>query len=138
MPKWPAKFGGPGWTPTQHYIWEQETAKANIPFDIPFGLGMLAPILMGYGNEEQQERFLPAIRERTVNWCQGYSEPGAGSDLANLKTKAVLSEDGTYYTVNGCCRSHQNCSLSPFFHYWAKSVNNLHISISVLHLAITS
>ena len=56
---------------------------------------------MGYGNEEQQERFLPAIRERTVNWCQGYSEPGAGSDLANLKTKAVLSEDGTYYTVNG-------------------------------------
>ena len=101
VPKWPAKFGGPGWTPTQHYIWEQETAKANIPFDIPFGLGMLAPILMGYGNEEQQERFLPAIRERTVNWCQGYSEPGAGSDLANLKTKAVLSEDGTYYTVNG-------------------------------------
>ena len=101
VPKWPAKFGGPGWTPTQHYIWEQETAKANIPFDIPFGLGMLAPILMGYGNEEQQERFLPAIRERTVNWCQGYSESGAGSDLANLKTKAVLSEDGTYYTVNG-------------------------------------
>ena len=101
VPKWPTKFGGPGWTPTQHYIWEQETAKANIPFDIPCGLGMLAPILMGYGNEEQQERFLPAIRERTVNWCQGYSEPGAGSDLANLKTKAVLSEDGTYYTVNG-------------------------------------
>ena len=101
VPKWPTKFGGPGWTPTQHYIWEQETAKANIPFDIPFGLGMLAPILMGYGNKEQQERFLPAIRERTVNWCQGYSEPGAGSDLANLKTKAVLSEDGTYYTVNG-------------------------------------
>jgi len=101
VPKWPAKFGGPGWTPTQHYIWEQETAKATIPFDIPFGLGMLAPILMGYGNEEQQERFLPPIRERTVNWCQGYSEPGAGSDLANLKTKAVLSEDGTYYTVNG-------------------------------------
>ena len=101
VPKWPVKFGGPGWTPTQHYIWEQETAKANIPFDIPFGLGMLAPILMGYGNKEQQERFLPAIRERTVNWCQGYSEPGAGSDLANLKTKAVLSEDGTYYTVNG-------------------------------------
>ena len=101
VPKWPAKFGGPGWTPTQHYIWEQETTKATIPFDIPFGLGMLAPILMGYGNEEQQERFLPPIRERTVNWCQGYSEPGAGSDLANLKTKAVLSEDGTYYTVNG-------------------------------------
>jgi len=101
VPKWPEKFGGPGWTPTQHYIWEQETAVENVPFDIPFGLGMLAPIVMGYGNEEQQERFLPDIRARKVNWCQGYSEPGAGSDLANLKTKAVLSEDGTYYTVNG-------------------------------------
>ena len=64
VPKWPAKFGGPGWTPTQHYIWEQETAKANIPFDLPFGLGMLAPILMNYGTEEQQQRFLPDIRDR--------------------------------------------------------------------------
>ncbi len=101
VPKWPEKFGGPGWTPTQHYIWEQETAKATIPFDLPFGLGMLAPILMSYGTEEQRERFLPDIRDRKVNWCQGYSEPGAGSDLANLKTKAVLSEDGTHYVVNG-------------------------------------
>ena len=101
VPKWPEKFGGPGWSPTQHYIWEQETAKANIPFDLPFGLGMLAPILMNYGDQEQQDRFLPDIRDRKVNWCQGYSEPGAGSDLANLKTKAVLSDDGTYYTVNG-------------------------------------
>ena len=101
VPKWHEKFGGPGWTPTQHYIWEQETAKATIPFDLPFGLGMLAPILMSYGTEEQRERFLPDIRDRKVNWCQGYSEPGAGSDLANLKTKAVLSEDGTHYVVNG-------------------------------------
>ena len=101
VPKWPEKFGGPGWTPTQHYIWEQETAKATIPFDLPFGLGMLAPILMSYGTEEQREKFLPDIRDRKVNWCQGYSEPGAGSDLANLKTKAVLSEDGTHYVVNG-------------------------------------
>ncbi len=101
VPKWPEKFGGPGWTPTQHYIWEQETAKVTIPFDLPFGLGMLAPILMSYGTEEQRERFLPDIRDRKVNWCQGYSEPGAGSDLANLKTKAVLSEDGTHYVVNG-------------------------------------
>jgi alkylation response protein AidB-like acyl-CoA dehydrogenase len=101
VPKWPVEFGGPGWSPTQHYIWEQETAKADLPFDLPFGLGMLAPIVMAYGNKEQQERFLPDIRSRKVNWCQGYSEPGAGSDLANLKTKAELSEDGTYYTVNG-------------------------------------
>ena len=99
--KWPEKFGGPGWSPTQHYIWEQETAVAQTPWDLPFGLSMLAPVLMSYGNEEQQNRFLPDIRDRKVNWCQGYSEPNAGSDLANLKTKAVLSEDGTHYTVTG-------------------------------------
>jgi alkylation response protein AidB-like acyl-CoA dehydrogenase len=101
VPKWPEEFGGPDWTPTQHYIWEQETVRASLPFDLPFGVGMLAPILMAHANEEQQQRFLPDIRSRKVNWCQGYSEPGAGSDLANLKTKAVLSNDGTYYTVNG-------------------------------------
>ncbi len=101
VPKWPAEFGGPGWTSTQHYIWEQETVRASLPFDLPFGVGMLAPILMGYANEEQQQRFLPDIRSRKVNWCQGYSEPGAGSDLANIKTKAVLSDDGTHYMVNG-------------------------------------
>jgi len=99
--KWGKDFGGPGWSPTQHYIWEQETAVANLPWDMPFGIGMLAPVLMAYGNEEQQQRFLPEIRARKVNWCQGYSEPGAGSDLAGLNTKAVLSDDGTYYTVNG-------------------------------------
>ncbi len=101
VPKWPTEFGGPGWSPSQHYIWEKATAVAQTPWDMPFGLSMLAPILMGYGNEEQQQRFLPAIRERKVNWCQGYSEPGAGSDLANLKTKAELTEDGSHYIVNG-------------------------------------
>jgi len=101
VPKWPVKFGGPGWTPTQHYIWEQETAAAQTPWDLPFGLSMLAPVLMNYGSQELQDRFLPDIRDRKVNWCQGYSEPGAGSDLANLKTKAELSADGTHYTVNG-------------------------------------
>jgi len=101
VPKWPVEFGGPGWSPTQHYIWEQETAVAALPWDMPFGISMLAPVLMAYGNKEQQDRFLPDIRARKVNWCQGYSEPGAGSDLAGLKTKAVLSEDGSQYTVNG-------------------------------------
>lgn len=101
VPKWPVEFGGPGWSPTQHYIWEQETAVANLPWDMPFGLSMLAPVLMAHGNKEQQDRFLPDIRARKVNWCQGYSEPGAGSDLAGLKTKAVLSDDGSEYTVNG-------------------------------------
>ena len=101
IPKWSVDFGGPGWTPTQHYIWEQETATATVPWDMPFGLSMLAPVLMHYASKEQQDRFLPDIRARKVNWCQGYSEPGAGSDLASLKTKAVLSEDGSHYVVNG-------------------------------------
>jgi len=101
VPKWPKEFGGPGWTPTQHYIWEKETATAQTPWDLPFGLSMLAPILMNYGSQEQRDRFLPDIRDRKVNWCQGYSEPGAGSDLANLKTKAELTPDGKHYIVNG-------------------------------------
>ena len=101
VPKWPVECGGPGWSPTQHYIWEQETVTASLPWDMPFGIGMLAPILMNYGSKEQIDRFLPDIRERKVNWCQGYSEPGAGSDLASLKTKAVLSDDGSHYTVTG-------------------------------------
>ncbi|MCZ6502596.1 MAG: acyl-CoA dehydrogenase family protein [Gammaproteobacteria bacterium] len=101
VPKWPVQFGGPGWSPTQHYIWERETAQVEIPGDFPFGPVMLAPVIMGYGTPEQQERFLPDIRARAVSWCQGYSEPGAGSDLASLKTKAELSEDGSHYVVNG-------------------------------------
>jgi alkylation response protein AidB-like acyl-CoA dehydrogenase len=101
VPKWPVAFGGPGWTPTQHFIWQKATATRQTPLDLPFGPVMLAPMLMQYGTKEQQERFLPDIRARKVNWCQGYSEPGAGSDLANLKTGAELSADGTHYTVNG-------------------------------------
>ena len=99
VPKWPEKFGGPGWTPTQHYIWEQESAQAQTPWDLPFGLSMLAPVLMNYGNEQQQQRFLPDIRDRKVNWCQGYSEPNAGSDLASLQTKGELI-DGNW-VING-------------------------------------
>ncbi|MCP5180827.1 MAG: acyl-CoA dehydrogenase family protein [Pseudomonadales bacterium] len=101
VPKWPTAFGGPGWSPTQHYIWQRATATRQTPMDLPFGPVMLAPMLMQYGTPEQQERFLPDIRARRVNWCQGYSEPGAGSDLANLKTRAELSADGSHYVVNG-------------------------------------
>lgn len=99
--RWPKEFGGPGFTPTQRYIFDQEMAKHSTPPQLPFGVGMLAPILMNYGTKEQQDRFLPGIRDGSVNWCQGYSEPGAGSDLASLKTKAELTEDGKYYIVNG-------------------------------------
>ncbi|MEX0943905.1 MAG: acyl-CoA dehydrogenase family protein [Pseudomonadales bacterium] len=99
--RWPVEFGGPGFTPTQRYIFDLEMAKNSTPPQMPFGVTMLAPILMGYGTKEQQDRFLPGIRDGSVNWCQGYSEPGAGSDLANLKTKAELTEDGQHYVVNG-------------------------------------
>jgi alkylation response protein AidB-like acyl-CoA dehydrogenase len=99
--KWPVEFGGPGFTPTQRYIFDMEMARNSTPPQIPFGVTMLAPILMNYGTKEQQDRFLPSIRDGSVNWCQGYSEPGAGSDLANLQTKAVLSADGSHYVVNG-------------------------------------
>jgi len=101
VPKWPVEFGGPGFTPTQRYIFDMEMARHATPPQIPFGVGMLAPILMNHGSKEQIDRFMPGIRDGSVNWCQGYSEPGAGSDLANLKTKAELSEDGSYYLVNG-------------------------------------
>lgn len=101
VPKWPVDFGGPGFTPTQRYIFDNEMGKKSTPPVMPFGVGMLAPILMNYGSKEQQDKYLPSIRDHSVNWCQGYSEPGAGSDLANLKTKAVLSDDGEHYLVNG-------------------------------------
>ena len=101
IPKWPVEFGGPGFTPTQRYIFDLEMAKQPTPPVLPFGVGMLAPILMQYGTKAQQDRFLPSIRDGSVNWCQGYSEPGAGSDLANLQTRAVLSDDGSHYVVNG-------------------------------------
>lgn len=101
VPKWPVEFGGPGFTPTQRYIFDMEMGRNSTPPQLPFGVGMLAPILMNHGTKEQQDRFLPGIRDGSVNWCQGYSEPGAGSDLANLRTRAELSEDGSYYLVNG-------------------------------------
>jgi alkylation response protein AidB-like acyl-CoA dehydrogenase len=99
VPSWPVEFGGTGWTPTQHYIWDRETARANCPPTSPFGARMLAPVIYTWGTKEQQARFLPPIREARVAWCQGYSEPGAGSDLANLSTRAV--RDGDHYVVNG-------------------------------------
>ncbi|XOV87165.1 MAG: acyl-CoA dehydrogenase family protein [Pseudomonadota bacterium] len=101
VPKWPVEFGGPGFTPTQRYIFDMEMARQSTPPQLPFGVGMLAPILMAHGTKEQQDRFLPGIRDGSVNWCQGYSEPGAGSDLANLKTRAELTPDGKHYIVNG-------------------------------------
>jgi hypothetical protein len=99
VPNWPVEFGGTGWSPTQHYIWDRETARARCPQMSPFGARMLGPVLYTWGTKEQRARHLPPIREARVQWCQGYSEPGAGSDLAALSTRAV--RDGDHYVVNG-------------------------------------
>ncbi len=96
---WPEQYGGPGWTVVQRSIFEDEMARANAPRIVPFGLSMLAPVLIKYGSEEQKQHYLPRILDGTDWWCQGYSEPGAGSDLASLKTSAV--RDGDHYVVNG-------------------------------------
>lgn len=98
--KWPVEFGGPGWTPAQNFIWERETTAAGLPPQVGgMGMGMLAPILFAYGSRTQQARFLPDILEDRVRWCQGYSEPGSGSDLASLRTRAT--RDGDHYVVHG-------------------------------------
>ncbi|WP_299589134.1 acyl-CoA dehydrogenase family protein [uncultured Microbulbifer sp.] len=96
---WPVEYGGTGWTSTQKYIWANECANFGAPDVIPFGLNMVAPVIFTYGSEEQKKRFLPDILQSNVWWCQGYSEPNAGSDLASLKTTAV--RDGDAYLVNG-------------------------------------
>jgi len=96
---WPVDYGGTGWTPVQKYIFGIELAEAQAPGIITFGLGMVGPVIYTFGSEEQKRRFLPDILESNVWWCQGYSEPGAGSDLASLRTSAV--RDGDHYVVNG-------------------------------------
>jgi alkylation response protein AidB-like acyl-CoA dehydrogenase len=98
-PNWPVEHGGTGWTPTQNFIYETERAAAGIRDVVPFGLKMVGPVIYTFGNEEQKARFLPRILNSDDWWCQGYSEPGSGSDLASLKTKAEL--DGDHYVVNG-------------------------------------
>lgn len=98
-PNWPVEYGGTGWSPVHKYIFDNEIAAANAPDLIPFGLSMVGPVIYTFGNEAQKERFLPDILASNVWWCQGYSEPGAGSDLASLKTRAV--REGDHYVVNG-------------------------------------
>ena len=98
-PNWPVELGGTGWTPTQNYIFDSERSTRSIPNTVPFGLSMVAPVIYTFGNDEQKARFLPRILQSEDWWCQGYSEPGSGSDLASLKTKAEL--DGDHYVVNG-------------------------------------
>ena len=96
---WPKEFGGPGWSAVQKHLFEEECALAGAPRVVPFGPVMVAPVIMAFGNAEQQARFLPGIASGDVWWSQGYSEPGSGSDLASLKCKA--ERVGDRYIVNG-------------------------------------
>ena len=96
---WPKEFGGPGWNAVQKHLFEEECALAGAPRVVPFGPVMVAPVIMAFGTPEQQQRFLPGIASGEVWWSQGYSEPGSGSDLASLKTRAI--RQGDKYIVNG-------------------------------------
>jgi len=98
-PAWPKEWGGTGWNVVQRYLFEEELGYAGSPPLIPFGLSMCAPVLLRFGSDAQKQRFLPRIYQGEDFWCQGYSEPGSGSDLASLKTKAV--RNGDHYVVNG-------------------------------------
>ena len=98
-PAWPEQYGGTGWTATQRYIWSEENARVDAIMPLPFGVSMVGPVIYTFGNDAQKERYLPKILSGEEWWCQGYSEPGAGSDLASVKTTAV--RDGDHYVING-------------------------------------
>jgi alkylation response protein AidB-like acyl-CoA dehydrogenase len=96
---WPKEYGGTGWNVTQRYIFNEECAAAETPALLPFGLSMVGPVIYTFGSDAQKQKYLPRILSGEDWWCQGYSEPGAGSDLASLKTRAV--REGDHYIVNG-------------------------------------
>ncbi len=103
-PAWPKEYGGPGWTSVQRYIWSEELARIDAVPILPFGINMVGPVIYTFATPEQKAKFLPPTLSGDIWWCQGYSEPGAGSDLASLKTKAerFTADDGKeYYLVNG-------------------------------------
>lgn len=99
VPHWPVEWGGQDWTPVQHHIWREEMALNFVPDLLPFNAGMVGPVIAHFGTPEQKERFLPKTADLDIWWCQGFSEPEAGSDLASLKTRAV--RDGDEYVING-------------------------------------
>ena len=98
-PEWPKEYGGPGWTMAQRYIFREELMMAPAPQPLAFNINMCGPVIIAFGTEEQKKRFLPRMLNLDDWWCQGFSEPGAGSDLASLKTRAV--RQGDHYIVNG-------------------------------------
>jgi alkylation response protein AidB-like acyl-CoA dehydrogenase len=100
-PSWPVQHGGPGWDHVQRYIFDEETLLGGAPRIIASGIQMLAPVLLAFGTEAQKQQYLPDILNSNTWWAQGFSEPGAGSDLAAVRTTAVLEPDGKHFVVNG-------------------------------------
>jgi len=98
-PNWPVAYGGTDWSVVEKHIFDEEMALGNAPRQIPFGISMVAPVIIAFGSEEQKARYLPRILTSEDWWCQGYSEPGSGSDLASLQTRA--ERDGDHYLING-------------------------------------
>ena len=99
VPDWPSQWGGQDWTPIQHHLWREEFALSSVPDPLPFNSAMVGPVIAEFGSQAQKERFLPPTANCDIWWCQGFSEPEAGSDLASLKTRAV--RDGDEWVVNG-------------------------------------
>ncbi|MFC9789708.1 acyl-CoA dehydrogenase family protein [Rhodococcus sp. NPDC127528] len=99
VPHWPVEWGGRDWSPVQRHIWLDEMQLATVPEPMPANTAMVGPVIASFGSQEQKERFLPATANIDIYWCQGFSEPDAGSDLASLKTRAV--REGDHYIVNG-------------------------------------
>ncbi|WP_448638527.1 acyl-CoA dehydrogenase family protein [Geodermatophilus sp. URMC 63] len=99
VPDWPVEWGGRDWTPLQHHIWREERQLAGVPEPLAFNASMIGPVIAAFGNQEQKERFLARTANLDIWWCQGFSEPDAGSDLASLRTTAV--RDGDDWVVNG-------------------------------------
>ena len=99
VPNWPVEWGGKDWTAMQRYIFTEEVLSNDVPAPLPFNTAMVGPVIAHFGTQAQKERFLPATANMDIWWCQGFSEPGAGSDLASLKTRAV--RDGDHYVING-------------------------------------
>jgi pimeloyl-CoA dehydrogenase large subunit len=99
VPHWPKQWGGADWTPVQHYVYTEELQFNGVPQPLPFNVSMCGPVVIAFGTEEQKKRFLPRMAALDDWWCKGFSEPGAGSDLASLKTTAV--RQGDHYIVNG-------------------------------------
>lgn len=99
VPNWPVEWGGKDWTPLQRQIWAEEMRMACVPEPLAFNASMVGPVIAQFGSQEIKERFLPATANLDIWWCQGFSEPEAGSDLAGLRTTAI--RDGDHYVING-------------------------------------